>query len=83
MEPNWRPRWTQLHYQALYMGIYDHLREPPNPIHETFTRDYLSDLEEYPNAPMQHHSICWTREWLAELPPRGPACDVIKTRLFY
>jgi len=72
MEPNWRPRWTQLHYHALYMGIYECLRERPNPSHEIFIRGYLSELEEYPNAIMQRHRIWWTREWLAELPPRGP-----------
>ena len=72
MEPNWRPQSTALHYTALYMGIYEYLRETPDARHEQFIRGYLTDLQEYPNAPMQRHRIMWTTEWLAQLPPRGP-----------
>jgi len=74
--PNWRPASTLLHYNALYMGVYEFLREYPNLDHEGFIRDYLADLEKYPNSPMQQHRILWTKEWLAHLTPHGASPEM-------
>ena len=70
--PRWRPRATFLHYTALYVGLYNVLREIPNLAYENFARGYLADLELYPNSVLQRHRIMWVKEWLTQLPPRGP-----------
>ncbi len=71
-EVNWRPPQTYLHYQELYGGIYEFLREPPNPAHRFDAIEYLMSLQrsrtEYQLIPserrLQEHRICWVLEWL-------------------
>jgi hypothetical protein len=65
---NWRPPDTSLHYQALYRGIYEFLREPPHFRHVSRAVRYLRMLKSpanyHPSNTLQRHRILWTQAWL-------------------
>lgn len=60
----WRPRDEALHYPALYLGIYEYLREYPDVRFLTKAIEYLQVLNQFPDAPMQRHRIAWTAAWI-------------------
>ena len=60
----WRPLDKDLHYTALYFGIYEYLRAPPCLDFLARAEDYLRSLLQFPHAPMQQHRIRWTRRWI-------------------
>jgi hypothetical protein len=76
VEVSWRPPQTHLHYNALYCGIYEYLRAPPDPDRRAEAVAYLMDLQEnsirYPLIPqmrvLQEHRILWVLEWLGAMP---------------
>lgn len=65
---SWWPKNRSLHYPKLYRGIYEYLREPPEIKHLDRAKKYLSELLDYPYAPMQRDRIAWTEEWIANVP---------------
>lgn len=66
---SWSPRDPLLHYPQLFRGIYEYLRQPPELQYLDRARQYLAELLEYPNAPMQRDRIAWVRDWIAHVPP--------------
>ncbi len=69
VQVNWRPPQTYLHYPALYRGVYEFLREPPDRRHFLRTWRYLRALKKcyHPDNILQRHRILWTQAWLDQL----------------
>lgn len=63
----WSPRGgVGLDYQALYRGLYEFLREPPERSRVSQATRYLRKLEMcyHPSNHLQRDRIRWTRMWL-------------------
>jgi hypothetical protein len=69
IQVTWRPAQRFLHYQALYRGVYEYLRSPPDIIHFSRAVRYLRVLQAcyHPSNTLQQHRILWTQSWLDEL----------------
>jgi len=68
VEVNWLPPDRDLHYNMLYCGIWEYLREPPNAAYFKKAKDYLATLMQCPNAGrLQRDRIRWTRAWIDAL----------------
>lgn len=85
-EITWRPPQVYLHYNELYVGIFEYLRAPPNKQYEADALTYLSDIRRnniYPfsaNAHyIQNHRILWIQEWLKALPYDSGECSDAET----
>jgi hypothetical protein len=65
----WKPPQRFLHYEALYRGVYEFLREPPDRSQLSRAVRYLRRLRAcyHPTNTMQHHRILWTQAWLDAL----------------
>ena len=65
----WKPPQRFLHYEALYRGVYESLREPPDRSQLSRAIRYLRRLRAcyHPCNTMQHHRILWTQAWLDAL----------------
>lgn len=66
----WKPPTQRfLHYDALYRGVHEFLREPPD--YAKFSRAvrYLRQLKAcyHPSNTLQYHRILWTQAWLDAL----------------
>jgi hypothetical protein len=63
---HWHPPQRFLHYQELYRGIYEYLREPPQRRHVSRAVRYLRALKAcyHPTNTLQGHRILWTQAWL-------------------
>ena len=83
LEVAWRPPQTHLHYDRLYYGIYEYLREPPTFGHLTDAQAYLQGLirsrdlfelrtDEYR---LQCHHILWVQEWIKAVPYDTDECS--------
>ena len=77
VEVTWRPPQTLLHYNELYLGIFEYLRAPPNDDFREDALDYLGSIIEnngvsyHPSVRrMQFHRIMWIHEWLKVLHER-------------
>lgn len=66
---NWRPPKSDLHYPALYRGLYEYLREPPDRRYFSRAVRYLRALKKcyHPENTLQRDRIWWTRAWLDAL----------------
>jgi hypothetical protein len=62
----WKPPQRFLHYEALYRGLYEHLREPPDRSQVSHTVRYLRKLKKcyHHSNILQLHRILWTQAWL-------------------
>ena len=68
----WRPPPRYLHYDKLYMGIYEWLRAPPTLSRKNAALEYLTSLRRNillittPSEirDLQRHRIEWTEAWL-------------------
>jgi hypothetical protein len=85
-EVTWRPPQIHLHYNELYIGIYEYLRAPPNRRHEAAALVYLADIQQSNHYPLsanvhyiQNHRILWIREWLKALPFDAGECSDAET----
>ena len=74
----WRPPQTDLHYPALYAGIWEYLRRPPTLARKTDAQEYLAILlsntvnpSHSPRAQLQRDRILWVRAWLTSLAEGG------------
>lgn len=65
----WKPPQRFLHYEALYRGVYEFLRDPPDRSQLPRAVRYLRRLRAcyHPCNTMQHHRILWTQAWLDAL----------------
>ena len=66
---NWRPPSRSLHYNTLYGGIYEFLREPPSRLFFSRAVRYIRALKKcyHPENTLQLHRILWTQAWLDAL----------------
>jgi hypothetical protein len=82
-EVTWRPPQTRLHYNALYYGIYEYLRAPPDAAFLANAQAYLASLirsrgmllridGEYV---LQCDRILWVQEWIKAVPFDTDACS--------
>jgi hypothetical protein len=76
LKPTWLPPQRRLHYQALYWGIWDFLRESPTQEFKSNAQEYLVELGDgrY-GGQLQRDRIVWTREWLKELEVQDQESD--------
>jgi hypothetical protein len=86
VECTWRPPQTFLHYNALYAGIYEYLRAPPDHNYKGRALRYLEGIREsnmhpYSTNPhyIQNHRILWIQEWLKALPNDQDECSDAET----
>ena len=85
-EVTWRPPQVYLHYNELYVGIFEYLRAPPNKHYEAAALTYLSGIRRnniYPFSAnthyIQNHRILWIQEWLKALPDDTGECSDAET----
>lgn len=79
----WRPQQLHLHYNELYMGIYEWLRAPPCLSRKNEALQYLASLRqslqhmqfECEVRTLQQHRVQWTEEWLACLQQEDSMSD--------
>lgn len=66
---NWRPASMDLHYPALYCGVYEFLREPPDRRYFARAVRYVRALKKccYAGNTLQLDRIRWTQAWLDAL----------------
>ena len=88
VQVTWRPPQTYLHYNELYAGIYEYLREPPAHQHKAAAQEYLTNLRESNFFPLasnpsyiQNHRIRWVQEWLKALPEDQDECSDAETEV--
>jgi hypothetical protein len=76
----WRPPQQYLHYQDLYRGIWDYLRDAPTYENRNHAVLYLHELVDgfTSNNILQHHRILWTKEWLKALDDLDSDCDTVE-----
>ena len=69
IQVNWKPASKHLHYQELYRGVYEFLREPPTRRHFARAVRYIRALKKcyHPGNVLQYHRIQWTQAWLDAL----------------
>lgn len=70
LAPNWKPPTQRfLHYDALYRGVLEILREPPARRHISCAVRYMRSLQAcyHPSNTLQYHRILWTKAWLDAL----------------
>lgn len=70
LNPDWRPsRHPELHYQALYRGVYEFLRVPPTVEYAPRASRYLDTLHKsrHGNNLLQLDRIRWTEAWILEV----------------
>ena len=70
LAPNWKPPTQRfLHYDALYRGLCEFLREPPDRSLLPRAVRYLRRLRAcyHPSNTLQHHRIVWVQAWLDAL----------------
>jgi hypothetical protein len=82
----WRPPQRHLHYDALYRGIFEFLRAPPNNRYREAALRYLSIIRENINpqlrpdiAKLQAHRVQWTLAWFQALPDNSDDCSDAET----
>jgi hypothetical protein len=77
--PNWRPAPRYMHYQALYRGIFEYLREPPSHAHHSDALLYLQRLQacHHPSNVLQTHRIRWVMAWLDALGEPDSDADTV------
>ena len=63
---SWRPPQTHLHYNELYRGVWEYLREPPRRDFEAKARKYLLQLRR--TTSLERDRIEWVNEWINQLP---------------
>jgi hypothetical protein len=63
---SWRPSQIHLHYNELYRGVWEFLREPPRRDFEARAREYLLKLKR--NTALDRDRVEWVKEWIAQLP---------------
>lgn len=75
----WRPPSRELHYQALYAGVYEFLRSPPDLAYWTRAARYLKALRKcfHPQNELQGDRIRWTQAWINALD--DPECSDAET----
>lgn len=86
VEVTWRPPQRHLHYDALYRGIFEFLRAPPNNRYREAALRYLSVLRDNTTpqlrpdiAEMQAHRVQWTLAWFQALPDDSDECSDAET----
>ena len=77
VEVTWLPPHEDLHYQALYRGLWDYMRAPPSEANKGRALQYLGDLLSgySPHNWLQRDRIRWTRAWLRELDGEDECSD--------
>lgn len=67
---SWKPPQRFLHYEALYRGLYEFLREPPDYSQLSRAVRYLHRLKAcyHPSNVLQFHRILWVQAWLDAIP---------------
>ena len=61
---SWWPK--RLACRQIVFYIFEYLRKPPDPTYLQRAREYLQDLQQHPNAPLQQERIQWTQQWIRE-----------------
>jgi hypothetical protein len=77
--PNWKPQARYMHYQELYRGVYEYLREPPSHAHHSDALLYLQRLQachHHSNA-LHTHRIRWAQAWLDALGEPDSDADTV------